>query len=261
MGFITLTKENIESEHICCAISDKKCKDGYQLKKQWLKDNIENGYKFTKLDERAKVFIEYCPSEIAYVPVDAPNYMVINCFWVSGRYAGKGYGKELLSKCIEEAKAKGKDGIVTLCSDKKRPFMSDKKFFLKQGFLVVDKAKPYFELLCLKFNEEAMDPKILPKAKEATSYYDNGGFVAYYSDACPFMDYNVNIVQQEIAKDNNCIYEAVRLKTREEAINSPCCYTNYSLFYKGDFVTHEINPKKFKAIIENLQTHNKDSFE
>ena len=44
MRFITLTKENIESEHICCAISDKKCKDGYELKKQWLKDNIEKGY-------------------------------------------------------------------------------------------------------------------------------------------------------------------------------------------------------------------------
>ena len=28
-----LTKENIEKEHICCAFSDKKCKDSYELKK------------------------------------------------------------------------------------------------------------------------------------------------------------------------------------------------------------------------------------
>jgi hypothetical protein len=34
---ITLNKTNIESEHICCAFSDKKCKSVYELKKDWLK--------------------------------------------------------------------------------------------------------------------------------------------------------------------------------------------------------------------------------
>ena len=57
--YITLTKENIEKEHICCAFSDKKCKDSYELKKTWLKNEFENGYVFRRLDERAKVFIEY----------------------------------------------------------------------------------------------------------------------------------------------------------------------------------------------------------
>ena len=42
--YITLTKENIEKEHICCAFSDKKCKDSYELKKTWLKKEFENGY-------------------------------------------------------------------------------------------------------------------------------------------------------------------------------------------------------------------------
>ena len=32
-NYITLTKENIADEHICCAFSDKKCKDSYELKK------------------------------------------------------------------------------------------------------------------------------------------------------------------------------------------------------------------------------------
>jgi len=31
---ITLDKTNIDKEHICCAISDKKCKDSYELKKR-----------------------------------------------------------------------------------------------------------------------------------------------------------------------------------------------------------------------------------
>ena len=94
--FITLTKENIDKEHICCAFSDKKYKDGYEAKKTWVKREFDNGYVFRKLDERAKVFIEYVPAEKAWMPVDAPNYLMINCFWVSGQYKGKGYAKALL---------------------------------------------------------------------------------------------------------------------------------------------------------------------
>ena len=58
-NYITLTKENIANEHICCAFSDKKCKDSYELKKEWLKKEFDNGYVFRRIDERAKVFIEY----------------------------------------------------------------------------------------------------------------------------------------------------------------------------------------------------------
>ena len=83
-NYITLTKENIANEHICCAFSDKKCKDSYELKKEWLKKEFDNGYVFRRIDERAKVFIEYGPAEKAWVPVNAPNYLMINCFWVSG---------------------------------------------------------------------------------------------------------------------------------------------------------------------------------
>ena len=80
-NYITLTKENIANEHICCAFSDKKCKDSYELKKEWLKKEFDNGYVFRRIDERAKVFIEYGPAEKAWVPVNAPNYLMINCFW------------------------------------------------------------------------------------------------------------------------------------------------------------------------------------
>ncbi len=62
-NYITLTKENIANEHICCAFADKKCKDSYELKKEWLKKEFDNGYVFRRIDERAKVFIEYGPAE------------------------------------------------------------------------------------------------------------------------------------------------------------------------------------------------------
>ena len=82
---IQLNVENIASEHICCAISDKKCADSYQAKKEWLTKEFSNSYVFRRIDQRAKVFIEYGPAENAWIPISAPNYLNINCFWVSGK--------------------------------------------------------------------------------------------------------------------------------------------------------------------------------
>lgn len=39
--YLNLTLENLEDEHICCAISDKKHQDGVKNKKEWLKDRIK----------------------------------------------------------------------------------------------------------------------------------------------------------------------------------------------------------------------------
>lgn len=38
--YITLIKENIDKEHICCAFSDKKYSEGYEMKKMWLKKRV-----------------------------------------------------------------------------------------------------------------------------------------------------------------------------------------------------------------------------
>ena len=157
--FISLNKENIVTEHICCAFSDKKCKNGYDLKKEWLKREFDNGYVFRRLDERAKVFIEYVPAENAWLPVIAPNYLVINCFWVSGQYKGKGYAKALLQSAIDDAKQQGKDGLVTVAGTVKLPFMSDAKWLLRQGFETIEKLDYGFNLLALKFSPNAANPK------------------------------------------------------------------------------------------------------
>ncbi len=249
MDFITLTKNNIDEEHICCAISDKKSIQGYASKKKWLSEQIEKGYVFTKLDARAKVFIEYCPSEIAYLPVHAPNYMVINCFWVSGKYKGNGYGKQLLDGCIQDSQNKGKDGIVVLCSDKKRPFMSDKKFFLKHGFQIIDKAEPYFELMAFSFRDEEQKPSFLDSVRTGKCE-EHEGFRVYYSHQCPYMDYYVNL-QYETAQKYGVNYEAILMDDKEKAMKNPSPFTIYSLFYNGLFITQELTAeKKFEKIIK-----------
>ena len=43
--YINLSLENIEEEHICCAIGDPKHQEGVDCKKEWIKIVKKNGLK------------------------------------------------------------------------------------------------------------------------------------------------------------------------------------------------------------------------
>ena len=239
--FITLTKENIDKEHICCAFSDKKCQDGYKKKKTWLTREFDNGYVFRRLDARAKVFIEYCPAETSWIPVVAPNYLMINCFWVSGQYKGKGYAKALLQSAIDDAVQQRKDGLVTVVGIKKFHFMSDTKWLLKQGFEICEKLDAGFCLLIKKLNINAANPRF-----SESVYFDEAtkrkkGIVVYYSNRCPFAEYYVSIALKETAVRRGLSLEIIKLETMEEAQMAPTPATIFSLFYDGKFITTDIS--------------------
>jgi GNAT superfamily N-acetyltransferase len=238
--FITLTKENIDREHICCAISDKKCAESYEAKKSWLKREFDNGYVFRRLDERAKVFIEYVPAEKAWIPVVAPNYLMINCFWVSGQYKGKGYAKALLQTAIDDAKAQGKDGLVTVTGTSKLHFMSDPKWFLKQGFETVEKLPYGFSLLVKKLNPKAKNPSF-SQSVQSGECAEKNGLVAYYTNRCPFAEYTVNTELTKSAENRKLPLKLVKLETMEQAQAAPTLATIFSLFYNGKFVTTDVS--------------------
>ena len=101
MEYIRVTKENLEKEHICCAISNNKDVQ-VSSKKAWLADRFDEGLVFLKSVERGKCFIEYIPAENAWVPIKADGYMYIDCLWVSGSFKGHGYSTDLLNACIDE---------------------------------------------------------------------------------------------------------------------------------------------------------------
>lgn len=77
MNYIRITKENIDREHICCAMSGKQS----IAKKEWLRQRFEEGLVFYRSEERGKCFIEYIPAENAWVPIMADGWLYINCLW------------------------------------------------------------------------------------------------------------------------------------------------------------------------------------
>ncbi len=251
--FITLTRDNIEKEHICCAFSDKKCKESYEQKKEWLKREFDNGYIFRRLDERAKVFIEYGPAEKAWIPVDAPNYLMVNCLWVSGQYKGHGYGKALLQSAIDDAREQRRDGLVTVVGTSKFHFMSDTKWLLRQGFETIQKLPYGFSLLAMKINPEATDPAFKERVLSGECSHKDG-LVAYYSNRCPFTEFHMYYSLEATALRRNIPLKIIKLETMEEAQAAPSPATIFSLFYKGKFVTTDLSlcmDSRFDKVLES----------
>ena len=58
MNYIRVTKENIDKEHICCAMSGKQS----LTKKEWMRQRFDEGLVFYRSAERGKCFIEYIPA-------------------------------------------------------------------------------------------------------------------------------------------------------------------------------------------------------
>lgn len=237
---IEINTQNIPEEHICCAISDKKCADSYQAKKDWLTKEFNNGYVFRRIDARAKVFIEYGPAESAWIPITAPNYLNINCFWVSGKYKKKGYGKALLKTAIEDAKERGKDGLVTVVGTKKFHFMSDTKWLLKQGFEEIEKISSGFSLLIKKINKKAQTPFFNESVKSGECQ-EKKGIVVYYSNRCPFAEFHAKNSLIETAKNRKLPLTIIKLESMQQAQMSPSPATIFSLFYNGKFMTTDIS--------------------
>lgn len=230
--YINLTLENIDNEHICCAISDKKHQDGVTTKKEWLKNQIKEGHVFRKLNAQGKVFIEYSPLEKAWCPVNGNDFMYIYCLWVAGSFKGNGYGKELLEYAIEDAKSQNKKGICTITSKKKKPYLSEKKFFEKYGFKVVDSIGDY-ELLSLSFGKE--NPEFTKSSRNME--IENKDLTIFYSPQCPFAQNCIKQIE-EYRDENNVKINIEKIDSLEKAKNVPCIFNNWANFKDGKYLSN-----------------------
>lgn len=247
-GIINVNLENLDEEHICCAIgNDKTNRKRAEEKKEWLRKQIPNGFVFKKVDVRGKVFIEYVPAEYAWKPIDAPGYNIINCFWVSGRYKGQGYGRKLLEEAIRDTG--NSNGLAVVTSRKKMAWMVDRRMFLKFGFEPCDEAPPYFELLVRKNDPSVPDPAFRESARKG-SIEDDQGVVIIYSHQCPFHEDFVNMMI-ETAHNAGFRAKKVYIDTLEAARNVPYANGLVGVYLKGKFMAHEITTmKKFDQMLK-----------
>ena len=247
MEYIQITKENIENEHICCAIANSKDIQ-VSSKKAWLSERFADGLVFLKSVERGKCFIEYIPAENAWNPIAAEGYMYIDCLWVAGSMKGHGYSSDLLDACIADSKSKGKKGLCILSAATKKPFLADPGFLKYKGFRVCDEADNGIRLWFLPFEDKTEPPKFRACAKHP--HIEETGYVLYYTDQCPFNAKYVPIIE-EIAREKKVPFRAIRLQSKGEAQNAPTPITTYALFLNGEYLTNEqMNDKKFLKLLE-----------
>ena len=243
MNYLKINKDNIDREHICCAMSGKQS----LVKKEWMKQRFDEGLVFYRSEERGKCFIEYIPAENAWVPIDADGYIYINCLWIAGALKGHGYSEALLSECIRDAERQNKQGLCILSAEgRKKEFLSDPKYLAHKGFIVADTSDCGITLMYLPLKSTAVPPKFKECAKHPA--VEEKGFVLYFTDQCPFTCYWVPRVR-EAAKAHDIPLKVFHVTDREEAQNVPAPVTTYALFRDGKFVTHAIqSDKKFLAL-------------
>ena len=237
MDYIRVTKENIDREHICCAMSGKQS----LAKKEWLKQRFEEGLVFYRSAERGKCFIEYIPAENAWVPIDAAGWLYINCLWVSGSLKGHGYSSDLLEECLRDAKAQGKNGVCILCAEgRKREFLADPKFLTHKGFKVSDIS----DCINLMYLPLAECPR--HKIQRLCQASQDGE-----KQLCPLLyrPVSLHLLLCQRCRRLQRNMESVQSRShhrKETAQNVPAPVTTYALFRDGKFVTQSIqSDKKF----------------
>lgn len=231
-NFINLTAENIDEQHLCCIIRSKVAHPGVETKRKWLKQRIQEGHVFRKLDAKATAFIEYAPLETAWVPIEGDNYLYIYCLWVDGEFKGHGYGKALMDYCIKDARKKKKSGICLLGAKKQKHWLTNQEFAKRYGFEVVDSTNSGYELLALSFDESK--PKFTAKAKK--EIIKDKALTIYYDDQCPFIKQKIENLQDYCQK-NRIPLSLNYINSLKKAKNVPCVFNNYAAFYDGKFQT------------------------
>ena len=68
---------------------------------------------------------------------------------------------------------------------------------------------------------------------------DNKEFTIYYSNECPYVEYEVKELS-EYANKNNIKISFIKIDSLDKAKNVPCFMNNWANFYKGKFISNTI---------------------
>ncbi|MFZ2330679.1 MAG: YoaP domain-containing protein [Atribacterota bacterium] len=248
---IDLTPENI-ADYGVCGYKDVQKHIELRKKIEWFKEYYPRGLRIKIIFSQKGGYqgmLEYIPGEYAHRPVDANGYMFIHCVFVGfkNEFKGKGFASLLIDECIKEAKKNKLSGVAVVT--RKGSFMVGSDIFLKKGFQIIDSAKPDFDLLVLKFDKNAKDPKFKADMSETLKRYSEG-LTIIRSAQCPYTEKNVNAIL-ETAKQLNLKVNLLDLKDATEAQKVPCPFGSFCLIYNGKVISyHPISNTRFLNIMK-----------
>ena len=248
---IDLTPENI-ADYGVCGYKDVKKHLELRRKIDWFRKYYPKGLRIKALFSKKGGYqgiIEYIPGKYAHRPVDAEGYMFIHCIFVGFKkeFKGKGYASSLIDECIKESKNANMQGVAVVT--RKGPFMAKKDIFVKKGFVLVDTAEPDFELLVLKFNQKALNPKFKNMKKHLEKY--KKGLFIIRSVQCPYTEKNVNAILESAKDKFNLKANLVDLKDSKDVQHSPCAFGTFCVVYNGEIISHHpISNTRFENIIK-----------
>jgi GNAT superfamily N-acetyltransferase len=232
--FATVDATNVDTLGFFCYKSKPKS-EGYAQKLAWLKERFSEGLKIDLVyeDGRSVGFIEYTPGESAWRTVNAPGYVVIHCLWVVGRAKKKGYGSQLVDRCLAHARAMGARGVAMVTSS--RPWLAGSQLLLKHGFERVDELPP-FDLLVKRF--DAAPLPAFPTDWEARLAQVGPGLTVVRSGQCPYMEDATNTVV-EFGRAHGIETKVVALETsRQVQEMSPTPYGTFAIVHDGQLLSY-----------------------
>jgi hypothetical protein len=244
---IDLTPENI-ADYGVCGYKDVEKHLELRRKIDWFKEYYPKGLRIKALISQKGGYqgmLEYIPGKYAHRPVEADGYMFIHCVFVGFKkeFKGKGYASSLIDECIKDAKCADMNGVAVVT--RKGPFMAKKELFLKKGFILVDETKPDFELLVLKFNQKAVDPKFKNISPE--KYLK--GLTIIRSAQCPYSVKNVNAILNT-AEKLNIKANLIDIKNSESAQQTPGAFGTFCIIYNKEVISHHpISNTRFENIM------------
>ena len=246
MKIVEVSPENAMRETFYC-IKDTK-RQGFKDKLKWFEKRHKEGVriKILKNDSDKMIgFIEYVPAKNAWRPVDADNFMFIQCIYIyAKKERSRGYGAMLIDEAVKEARAKGMDGVCVITS--KGGWLANKTLFEKNGFEQLE-TKDRFELLSKTWNTKAEKPKFHNWTNQQKKYK---GWHLLYADQCPWNEKSV-VAILNVAMDYGVDLKVSKIDTVKEAKMAPSGFGVFNLLHNGKLLDdHYLSATRFRNILK-----------
>jgi len=254
---IGLTPENIADYGVCGYKDAGKHKE-LRNKIEWFNQYYTKGLKIKALISEKGGYqgmVEYLPGKYAHRPVNAEGYMFIHCIFVGfkNEFKGKGYASALIDECVRDTKMQKMLGVAVVT--RKGSFMANNEIFLKNGFEIVDKAKPDFDLLAIKFDKASTPPSFKADILDNLNDYKTG-LTIMRSAQCPYTEKNVNAIIESAEKKYKLKTKLIDLQDSETAQKVPCAFGTFCIVYNGEIISyHPISNTRFENIMAKMANH------